>query len=124
MKILALILSCVLFSQSLSVCKPSFLTIIEKSEIPNCNFQNTSYSQNAKHSCCIKKNKKNDKENHKKGCCGDGCTCCSHSSIFILNIPVENGAESFSKPRKEKTIFPLFVHSYDFHATVSYPPQA
>ena len=43
---------------------------------------------------------------------------------FILNIPVENGAESFSKPRKEKTIFPLFVHSYDFHATVSYPPQA
>jgi hypothetical protein len=124
MKIVVVILSLILFSQSLSVCGPSLTSPTKES----CSTETISDDGNASHekihSCCsAKKAKDSKKDKPKKGCCSDGCKCFCHSPVIVINWAKLEKREIVESPAQERNNMPILVHSFDFHPSVSYPPQ-
>ncbi len=124
MQNIAIILAVLIFSQSLSVCGTSFIPSHQKEVVAECKTDLALQSGEIKHSCCSNKPKsENTKDDSEKGCCGDSCKCFCHAKLFITEYSIIRKSEILVKAIAEKNILPVFVHSYDFHPSVSYPPQ-
>jgi hypothetical protein len=122
MKHLALILSFIIFSQSLSVCGPSIAHNPKREIISDCKVNFTDLKNSKTHSCCSKIDKPAQKE-EKKDCCGDDCTCFCCVKVFINSLDCYKTSDSDLSPVAEKNISAIRVHSFDFHPSISYPPQ-
>jgi hypothetical protein len=122
MKQLAFILSIIIFSQSLSVCGPA----ISHSQKPvihyDCKDNPADLKKDKTHSCCSNKDKESHNE-EKKDCCGDDCKCFCCIKVFINSLDYYKKSDSDLSPVAEKNIPAIKVHSFDFHPSISYPPQ-
>lgn len=125
MKNVAFILAVIIFSQSLSVCGPTIKATFQIEKIAECKADLSSNFVEKKHYCCSKEHKseKNNDDNDDKGCCGDACKCFCHAKIFVTEFSTIRKSELLVKAKADKNILPVFAHSYDFHPSVSYPPQ-
>lgn len=122
MKYLALILSFIIFSQSLSVCGPSIAHNRKPELISHCKVDFTHLKNSKTHSCCNKKDKPTDNK-EKKDCCGDDCKCFCCIKVFITSLDYYKTSEVDLAPVAENSIPAIKVHSFDFHPSISYPPQ-
>ena len=124
MKNIAFILALLIFNQSVSACGPSFIASHQKEVIDKCSVDLSPQSDEKKHSCCTKThNSDNNNDPDGEGGCSDACKCLCHAKIFIGEFSIIRKPEFLVKAVAEKNILPVFVHSYDFHPSVSYPPQ-
>lgn len=126
MKRIAFILSCIIFIQSLTVAGIATPVVSSVDRVQACSIsKNTITRQPKVHSCCAKKSgeKEQDKDNE-KGCCGDDCKCIIHAKVFFSSYSLVEEKCISATPDSDNNIFPVFVHSYDFHAKLIYPPQA
>lgn len=124
MKYLALILSIIIFHQSLSVCAPDVVKHLRKNTKVSCSVDNENSSfVGQKHSCC--KSSKNDtNEDQKDDCCGDNCKCLSCLKVFTPDWSAKTiELQSISKAMIQRTILPVLCHSYDFHKAIKNPPK-
>lgn len=122
MKFLALILSIVIFSQSLSVCGPPVAHRQKMLPVKECKIDLLGLKSNKTHSCCSKKDKtSHDKE--KKDCCGENCKCFCCAKVCIDSLYFYKTLESDLSVFAEQNIPAIKVHSFDFHPSISYPPQ-
>jgi len=122
MKVLALILSFIIFSQSLSVCGPSIAHIQKPLLVKECTVDTSSLKNNKAHSCCSKKDKLSH-DDEKKDCCGDNCKCFCCAKVCINSLYYYKTAELDLSIFSEKNIPAIKVNSFDFHPSISYPPQ-
>ena len=123
MKVVTLILSIIIFCQSLSVCGPTFDKSHSTTAVKECKMD-IDVKSTSKKSCCSKKEQKHDDHKDEDGCCGDNCQCLTCAKVFLNTF-------QFSKIKwleeieiTKKIIYPVFVHSYDFHPSIAYPPNA
>lgn len=122
MKVVALILSFIVFSQSLSVCGPTIGHGQHKEETKNCKMDNADQSATKKVSCCSKKAEKNHDHQEKDDCCGDNCKCFTCAKV-LLNPSYRVEIQALQNViRTENTIEPVLVKSFDFHPSIAYPP--
>lgn len=122
MKIVAIILSLIIFSQSLSVCAPAFGPSQQNEDVRHCGIEKSESAKPVK-SCCVKKGGNKQDQKEKKGCCGENCQCFTCSKVFFSEAEyLYNLAYTENTIYVEQTMFPLYVHSYDFHPSISYPP--
>ena len=126
MKNIALILSCIIFVQSLTVAGIAMPMTASTDQVQACSVsKNATSIQDEKHACCAKKDVEDQQGNDTdKGCCGDDCKCVVHAKVFFASDISMDQKYNVSAPESDKNIFPVFVHSYDFHAKLIYPPQA
>lgn len=123
MKILAIILSVLLFCQSLSVCGPAIGINQKSNTTTECNANPSSSRNYTKKKCCSHKEKSNQKKDTKKGCCGDNCQCLTCAKVFIPMFQYTRiNIEDQTTPAK-KVVCPVFFHGFDFHASIGYPPN-
>jgi len=123
MKIVSFILSLIIFSQSLSVCGPSFSYSQKLSDFKECTSDVSKSDSHKSHSCCSKEEKTNQNKEEKKDCCGDDCKCFCCIKIIGNDLHYYKTEETDSKLITENSIGLLMVHSFDFHPSISYPPQ-
>jgi hypothetical protein len=122
MKVVALILSIIVFSQSLSVCGPTFGQRPHKEEAKNCKMDDADQTAAKKVSCCSKKTERKHDHQEKDDCCGDNCKCFTCSKV-LLNTTYRVEIEGIHNSIKtENTIEPVLVKSFDFHPSIAYPP--
>lgn len=120
MRLLAFILSFVIFSQSLAVCGPHLQTTVHKT-LSGYGVEKNSCHAETKNCCSKEKDKA--KDNHeKKGCCDQGCKCFCCIKVFVTEHLSSNINPLFDL-FIERNQIPVFTHSFDFHQDVSYPPQ-
>ncbi|MBK8348937.1 MAG: hypothetical protein IPL08_15505 [Saprospiraceae bacterium] len=119
MKIVALILSLLIFCQSLSVCGPTFYRHQVNSKGSECKIEDAGKSTPVK-GCC---SKKDNKQKDKKGCCGDNCQCITCAKVCLNTFLFTKITISEPNTFTKKVLFPVLVHSYDFHPSISYPPN-
>ncbi len=117
MRILALILSIIIFHQSLSVCGPRLNMHANQKAQTECK------SDKPTKSCCAKNEQKQDDHKDQDGCCGDNCKCLTCAKVFLNNIPTTDIKWSEEIEITNRVIYPLFTHSYDFHPSIAYPPN-
>lgn len=122
MKIVAFILSIIIFHQSLSVCGPKLGGLKTSDDTETCSMDSKSKVK----SCCAKlhqdhKQEKKDKKH--KGCCGDDCKCLTCAKIYLHGLMYFSIEEMDISNFGERNIMPLLVHSFDFHPSLTYPPQ-
>ncbi|MBP6446047.1 MAG: hypothetical protein KA341_04530 [Saprospiraceae bacterium] len=124
MKIVALILSFIIFHQSLSVCALKLLPSQSSKESLGCSIE---HDNNAPvKNCCSKLHKKegkDQKEKKHKGCCGDNCKCLTCAKIFLHTLEYYSIKESENTIYKENNNMPVLFHSFDFHLSLTNPPQ-
>lgn len=122
MRVFAVILSLIIFCQSLSVCGPKILHPIEKDNVCSIN-----YSQKAPiKSCCTKLHKnqsKDTKDKKQKGCCGDNCKCITCAKVYLNHLPYFKLTFLDTTFFVERNIKPIWYHSFDFHPSLIHPPQ-
>lgn len=124
MKIVALILSFIIFHQSLSVCGPKMLLTQTGKESTECNL--VLDNDAPVKSCCSKLHKKEGKEQKEKknkGCCGDACKCLTCAKVFLHTLKYYSFKESENTIYHEKNNRPVLFHSFDFHLSLTNPPQ-
>lgn len=123
MKILSIILSLIIFCQSLSVCGDIVCHKTNSKEKNSCTIDNSAQKcTEEKISCCDKK----DKEEHndkKKDCCGDHCTCFCCVKIIISKPLFYKTTESVSDNYTKAIVIQFTAHSFDFHPSISGPPK-
>lgn len=140
MKALVLILSILIFGQSLSVCGPEIahhkhdLLVAQEDfrydqEPSNdvCQVVGSIEKSSNEHNCCADKNSKNhhtsDSSEDESDCCGDACHCFCCAKILLNNAPEGSVApDIFVKVSAEPSGM-VPVHSFDFHPSISNPPQ-
>lgn len=122
MKILTLILSFIIFSQSLSVCGPSISHPQTPLVLKECKIDISGLINENDHSCCIKKDQ-SCQEDENKDCCGDDCKCFCCIKVCLNNFYYYKTAASDLSVFTEKNNTFIGVHSFDFHPSISYPPQ-
>lgn len=140
MRLIAIILSVVIFGQSLSVCGPEIayhrdaLLLVHE----GCN-HNTASSMNAchvtedteksvgAHGCCAATKSKNhntsDSSDDEKDCCGDSCHCFCCAKILLNNAPRSSALAGIPAGMPDEPCTLIKVHSFDFHPSISNPPQ-
>lgn len=120
MRILAVILSLVIFVQSLAVCGPHF-NIPVREEVRLSEPEKKSCHAESK-KCCHSK-KQDTEEKSKKNHCGQDCKCFCCVKVFFLNQEIT--MQNYHTPiHFEKNQKPVFIHSFDFHQDVTNPPRA
>jgi hypothetical protein len=122
MKIVAFILSFLIFGQSLTVCRPSILSSFKSQESIVCSSDTKGLEANKK-SCCTKNKKSSDQQKDKKGCCGDNCQCLTCGKVFLTTFQFTKISFEEKLEISEKVIYPIFFHSFDFHPSIAYPPN-
>lgn len=127
MKIVALILSFFIFHQSLSVCGPKLISGTSDKEGQECMVANG--DNGPVKSCCSKLHKKDGKEQKEqkekkhKGCCGDNCKCLTCAKIFLHTLKYYSYTEIENTIYTKSNNMPVLVHSFDFHPSLTNPPQ-
>jgi hypothetical protein len=124
MKIVALILSFFIFHQSLSVCGPKLISGTSGKEGQECMVANG--DNGPVKSCCSKLHKKDGKEQKEKkhkGCCGDNCKCLTCAKIFLHTLKYYSYTEIENTIYTKSNNMPVLVHSFDFHPSLTNPPQ-
>jgi hypothetical protein len=117
MRVFIIILSILIFRQSVTVCMPS---------VQNVDIIGQEKKLSCKHSCCKKMQESTEKDgenstqdNDHKCKCGS-CKVISLSPVYVLKSnEILPSTLNFSYTG----IKPVLTHSYDFHAKISYPPQ-
>jgi hypothetical protein len=71
----------------------------------------------------IKKKAKSKKKRRHKGCCGDACKCLTCAKIFLHTLKYYSFKESENTIYHEKNNMPVLFHSFDFHLSLTNPPQ-
>ncbi len=124
MKLFSLILSIVVFFQSLSVCGPRFSHSVSEGKDNTCTID---YSKKSPvKSCCSKLQQKHDKDTqdkNQKGCCGDDCKCLTCAKVFLNTLPYFDFPVVIVELLVERNIKPIRFHSFDFHPSLIQPPQ-
>lgn len=122
MRVVALILSLIIFFQSLSVCGPKLNILKEKEKVCTIDYkQNTPVK-----SCCSKISKnlgKDTKDKKQKGCCGDDCKCITCAKVYLNHLPAFTITYFETSVFVERNIKPICYHSFDFHPSLIHPPQ-
>lgn len=117
MRVVLIILSILVFRQSVTVCMPSIQNIVvsDKDSGISC-----------KHSCCKKMQSSADKDTDNSSQDSDQkCKCgsCKVISISPLLAPKTSKIIPVLLILNYSGIRPVLTHSYDFHAKISCPPQ-
>jgi len=127
MRILVVILSILLFAQSFALCSGNFermKNLFETAAVCTMNYSATTSSASTKKSCCQSaKMTEDSSKTPAKGCCGDDCRCFSCVKVFNLTLHTFRLSEIQEEKYAQKVMTPVNVHSYDYHASISYPPQ-
>lgn len=119
MKALAFLFAILIFGHSLGVCAPTFYRSAPKSQSISCKSENLS-GKTAK--CCKKTEHTDQKNDENKECCGDNCKCLCCIKVFVKN-PESIVSKDIQKPFILKSIFPLFIHSFEYHSAPFHPPR-
>lgn len=119
MKYIVLTLAFLIFKQSLTFCSGK---VFAQSHNVTTSIASTSTEGEVCHkwtkTCCKKK-----KSSEKKDCCGDHCKCICCYKVFFSQKTVEL-YQSVAVSKISQVKFSLnSLHSHDYHATISNPPQ-
>lgn len=126
MKILAVILSFLLFTQSFAMCKGTvdrYESLFNKIEMCEVNNEINTPSCTQKSCCDTSKNDDSSKKTSSKGCCGDDCRCFCSVKVFNTVLHTFKFPETKEEKYSNKVVLPLTVNSFDYHPSISYPPQ-
>ncbi len=127
MKPFVIILSFLLFAQSFALCKGTvdrFQNLFAEASTCSMNANDTTTLSCTKKSCCQPVEKNNaSKKDSSKGCCGDDCRCFCCVKVFNSTLHSFKMPEILEEKYNQKSIAAVNVHSFDYHASISYPPQ-
>lgn len=130
MRIVALILSFLIFHQSMSFCTHHTAVQSEMTESRSCTMDMADDVKididSSKKSCCEFKSKHIEKDNNEdteKGCCGDNCRCftCVNVIFQILNSELQSELAPIVVGEDINQL--VFVHSYDYYDSKINPPR-
>lgn len=115
MRVFLIILSILIFRQSVTVCMPSMINASTK----------VVSKASCTHACCKMTHKKESKDNsssqnddHKCKC--SSCKVLSTMPAYSFKHEIHSCTVTIST---RNTVKPVQIHSYDFHDKISYPPQ-
>jgi hypothetical protein len=140
MRSIAIILSIVIFGQSLSVCGPEIAHNNNHSLLSQagCSDSHEPYNDHCRisagieqaddqHGCCADKTSNNhqtsDSSGDEKDCCGDACHCFCCTKVMLNNAPLGTAATEIQVSFSAEPCTLVVVHSFDFHQSISNPPQ-
>jgi hypothetical protein len=129
MKVIVIILSFLLLAQSMVLCSGSLQTLADLwqhtklsqetiCEATSHNMPKSCCSADAKSSCTEDSPKSND-----KGCCGDDCRCFCSVKVFTQRLHVFRLSEKTDEKYSGQVNTLRNFHSFDYHPSISYPPQ-
>lgn len=124
MRIVALILSFMIFHQSMDVCAHDLGRAAMEHHQDN---DNSIQSSDQKTHCCAAKtqkedHEKNDKNDHKH-CNGDFCKCISCIKVFLTDTSVSIDLKLTNVILDTKVNQFVSVHSFDFNPNLKHPPR-
>jgi hypothetical protein len=141
MKVLAVILSLLIFGQSLSVCGPEIahrdhdhsMAVPEgcKAEIHQpqdvCNANLNTHNSERNPSCCKSIQHENtdhkDHSDEENDCCGDACHCFCCAKVLLSHLPYGvNMPDELPDFSGDPSVV-ITVNSFDFRPSISNPPQ-
>ncbi len=123
MKYIALILSFILFNQSLTVCTPSVIMSANSQKEATCISKEAFNKNGDSKSCCEKKTDSSEHQSHDDGCCDDGCKCLCCVKAFVIRIDSDDQKAIENKIIIDRVISPILFNSFDFHQTIITPPK-
>ena len=140
MRSIAIILSVVIFSQSLSVCGPEIAHHKHHSLISHegcsedhhlsldfCQVSSDVTKAGDQYGCCADKSAKNhntsDSSGDEKDCCGDACHCFCCAKVLLNFLPVGTSSNEIPVSASVEPCSLVVVHSFDFHQSIANPPQ-
>ena len=125
MRLVILILSFLIFNQSIEVCvhEPKSDPIEEqvasnKSEVESCDIK----SDNKKN-CCSSNKDNNDHSKKHKHCNSDLCKCISCVKVFLTDSRVNIVLEEKNIILKDDINQSISFHSFDFNLRLIHPPR-
>lgn len=127
MKSIVVILSILLFAQSFALCSGTLermKSLFEVTPICTMDYSASSSCTSTKKSCCqSSKMAEDSSKTPTKGCCGDDCRCFCSVKVFNSTLHTFRLPEVLEEKYAQKVMMPVNVHSYDYHASITYPPQ-
>ncbi|MFZ1750600.1 MAG: hypothetical protein WAU01_10425 [Saprospiraceae bacterium] len=124
MKILVFILSLVILSQSLSAHRTFDIGIVSCHTDAACAKDMSTLDQPTKHQCCSKDANSSSDEDAQDDCCGDDCKCFCCLKVLLTLFAGIKGQNVSVHGHATQNMMPIMAHSFDFHPSISYPPQA
>ncbi len=141
MRILSFILSMLIFGQSLSVCGPEIAhhkhghsleapvgCISEVRDIEDkCSADLDTHRSSNNHACCKglqhEKTDHSDHSDEEDDCCGDACHCFCCTKVLLNHLPYRTDIPDVLPNVSREPNVLITVHSFDFHPSISNPPQ-
>ncbi len=127
MKSVVVILSMLLFAQSFALCSGNFermKSLFEEPSVCTMDYSASPSATSIKKSCCqSSKNTKDTNKTPTKGCCGDDCRCFCSVKVFNSTLHTFRLPEVQEEKYAQKVMMLVNVHSYDYNASITYPPQ-
>lgn len=131
MKFFLFILSFLLFAQSMVLCSGSLhrLSSMLDNIFVNHEYACGSLTVRPSKSCCSADTSsacQNDSPSSDSGnnCCGDDCRCFCSIKVFNQRLHFFRLSEETDEKYDSQVNFICNMHSFDYHPSISYPPQS
>ena len=130
MKVIVIILSFLLLAQSMVLCSGSLQALADlwQHTKPSHETVCEMNSQNMTKSCCSADTgsscNRDESSSRDNGCCGDDCRCFCSVKVFTQRLHVFRLAEETDEKYAGQVNTLRNFHSFDYHPSISYPPQA